>query len=303
MRSSQPDKSIDDTGERMVPAYHKSKIVYGEHIVRYTAARELVKNKKVLDIASGSGYGTAELAKTAAYVTGVDVNQDAIAYAKRNYGKTNVNFILGDGVTIPLDTDSVDVVVSFETIEHIEDYKFFLKEVERVLKPDGLFVLSTPNDVEFPEGNHYHIHEFKEKELVSLVKRSFKTIDMYYQGTWLYNALLPINMLGSEWEDMLMTMQTAPIKTIQSVYFYLLCSNNKKNPHLAPLSAISEHYSARSRELHADEIRHHMDEQQKNIERLEAENGQLIAERERLKKTIPGKVYRKALAVKRRLSK
>src|ERR1019366_4533556 len=136
--------------------------------------------------ASGSGYGSALLGTQAKKVYGVDIDKEAIIYAKKNYQSKIVEFILGDGVKIPLEENSVDVVVSFETIEHIEHYEAFMDEVSRVLKKDGLFILSTPNDVEFPETNHFHIHEFERKELEKLVRRYFKNNKAYYQGTWLY---------------------------------------------------------------------------------------------------------------------
>lgn len=267
--SKAADKSIEDTGERMVPAYHKGHIVYGEHIVRYEAAVSLVKNKIALDIASGSGYGTALLAKSAKKMYGVDIDSDAIAYSKKNYSAKNIEFLQGDGIHIPLDDNSVEVVVSFETIEHIEDYKTFMKEVQRVLKDDGLFVLSTPNEVEFPETNHFHIHEFEKDELEKLVKGYFKNIESYYQGTWLYNALLTEQGLSKEGEFSIHTMQTAPIKTNQCIYFYMLCANRKITESIEPLAAIGEHYSERSRQEYEASVRKHMDEQAAIIKHLD----------------------------------
>ncbi len=263
------DKSIDDTGERMIPAYHKGHIVYGEHIVRYGAAVALAKDKVVLDIASGSGYGTALLGKTAKKAYGVDLDKDAIKYAKKNYGSKNIEFIQGDGVKIPLGDNSVDIVVSFETIEHIEDYKTFMKEVKRVLKKDGLFILSTPNDVEFPESNHFHVHEFERKELEKLVKDYFKNTTSYYQGTWVYNALLSGKGLIEEWEKPILTMQTAPIELDKCIYFYMLCSNREITETVEPLAAIAEHYSERNKQEYEKSVRKHINEQAAIIKHLE----------------------------------
>lgn len=276
--SNQPDKSIKDTGERMVPAYHKGHMVYGEHIVRYRVAADLVKGKTVLDIASGSGYGCVELALTAKKVYGVDIDKDAIAYAKKNYAADNIEFIEGDGVKIPLEDNQVDVVVTFETIEHIEDYDTFMKEVSRVLSPDGLLILSTPNDIEFPEDNHYHVHEFEEDELTKLVKRYFKNTEHYYQATWLYNALVDKTKLGSEWQEKIETMQTAPVTPKKSIYFYMLCSNRLISESLKPLAAISEHYSERQMQEYEKSLRKHMDEQAKIIQHLDNERHRLLGE-------------------------
>lgn len=239
------DKNLPDTGERMIPAHHKGGMVYGEHIVRYQAALELVKGKVVLDIASGSGYGSALLGTTAKQVTGVDVDESTVKYAKKNYASQNVQFKVGDGISIPLDDHSVDVVVSFETIEHIEKYEVFMDEVKRVLKPEGLFILSTPNDVEFIEGNHFHIHEFEAKELEALVAKYFKHTKSYYQATWLYNALLDEKQLGSEWRTPIDTMNTAPVDPKKAIYFFMLCSARAIKESVSPLGAISEHWSQR----------------------------------------------------------
>ncbi len=239
------DKTLPDTGERMIPAHHKGGMIYGEHIVRYQAAVDLVKGKTVLDIASGSGYGSALLGTTAERVTGVDVDKATVAYAKKNYESKNVTFKVGDGVSIPLADNSIDVVVSFETIEHIEEYEVFMSEVKRVLKKDGLFILSTPNDVEFIEGNHFHIHEFEAKELESLVAKYFTHTKPYFQATWLYNALLDEKQLGGEWRGPIDTMQTSPVGPEQAIYFFILCSSRQITESVEPIGAISEHWSQR----------------------------------------------------------
>ncbi len=309
------DKTLADTGERMIPAYHKSHMVYGEHIVRYEAAVPLVKGKVVLDVASGSGYGSAFLARSAAKVYGVDVDKDAIAYAKKNYADKNIEFVLGDGTKIPLEDNSVDVVVSFETIEHIEDYETFMAEVKRILKDDGLFILSTPNDVEFPETNHFHIHEFERRELEKLVKKYFKQSKSYYQATWLYNALVEEKGITEEWRAPLETIQTAPIPLEKCIYFYMLCANRTINETVTPLAAISEHYSARTLQEYDASVRKHIEDQgaimkhQENglaekdaqIEALQTELDQTKRTLTGMRRSLPGKVYTKMGRIKRRL--
>lgn len=275
------DKTLPDTGERMIPAHHKGGMVYGEHIVRYQAAIELVRGKVVLDIASGSGYGTALLGETAKEVIGVDVDEPTVQYAAKNYAARNVSFKVGDGIRIPLDDASVDVVVSFETIEHIDNYRKFMAEVKRVLKPEGLFLLSTPNDAEFIEGNHFHIHEFEQKELETLVARYFDHTKSYYQATWLYNALLEESQLKTEWRMPVDTMNTAPIDITRAIYFFMLCSNAPIKTKIAPLGAISEHWSQRqvkeaddAKQQHADELEAKLHAQEAVVNQLEHELAQ-----------------------------
>jgi len=199
----------------------------------------------VLDIACGSGYGTELLAKTAKKVYGVDVDEQAVAYASQYFAAKNIAYKIGDGVSIPLEDNSVDVVVTFETIEHIQDYKTFIKEIKRVLKPDGLAVVSTPNDLEFAEGNHFHIHEFTYSELISLLRRDFANIDSYYQATWKYVAIGPDSLLQQSGELQLPTLNLAPPMAREYLYFYLVCSNRDITEKIKPLGSLGEHYSDR----------------------------------------------------------
>ena len=233
--------------ERMIPEYHKGTQVYGEHIARYESIGKVAKGKVVLDIASGSGYGTALIAKQAKKVFGVDVLEGAIEYAKEHYGAPNIEYLHGDGVKIPLETASVDLVVSFETIEHIKDYVTFMKEVKRVLKPDGLLLLSTPNDVEFAEGNHFHLHEFEEKELLKLAKTYYKNVKPYYQTTWISNMISDGSMMTQEWQGSVELMQVAPVKNEQFLYFYFLCSDRNIAETIDNLVVLGEHWSERKK--------------------------------------------------------
>lgn len=234
---------LADTGERMIPEFHKGTLIYAEHMIRYQSAEEIVKGKTILDIASGSGYGTNLLAKSAKKAYGVDVSEEAISYAKNNYAADNIEFILGDGEKIPLADNSVEVVVTFETIEHIKDYKKFMSEIRRVLTPDGVAIVSTPNDIEFAEGNHFHLHEFEYKELYDMVKADFKYVDSYYQGTWKYVALGDIELFENEQMPAVQTFNYAPLKRDQTLYFYLVCSNKKITKKLSPMGAVGQHYS------------------------------------------------------------
>lgn len=270
-----PAKTLPNTGERLIPDFSRGKLVYGEHVIRYLAAAELVKNKTVLDVASGEGYGTALLGKSARQTTGVDVDKVTIKHAQKKYSSSKVKFIKGNGRKLPLKDQSVDVVVSFETIEHVKDYKNFMSEIKRVLKSDGLLILSTPNDLEYPEGNHFHLHEFKQAELESLVKKYFSNLNTYYQGSWLYSALFDNKLLTKPDSYKLDTIQLAPIKTNQSIYLFLIASNRSIQETVKPLAAISEHWSERDNVAKEQAI--------------EKERGFHIATIRRLEKTVDEK--------------
>jgi ubiquinone/menaquinone biosynthesis C-methylase UbiE len=234
--------TLENDYERMVPEFHEGALIYAEHMTRYLSTQELSKGKDVLDIASGSGYGTKVIAETAKKVYGVDVDEPSINYAREHYGGKNIEYLVGDGESIPLPDDSVDVVVTFETIEHIKDYKRFIKEIDRVLRPDGLAIVSTPNDLEFAEGNHFHLHEFQYEELVGLLRQDFKFIDSYYQTTWKYVAVGDEAFMQAKSIVDAKTLNMCPTPRDQYLYFYLLCSNRKITEKITPLAALGEHY-------------------------------------------------------------
>jgi ubiquinone/menaquinone biosynthesis C-methylase UbiE len=273
---------LGKTGERMVPDIHSGSLMYAEHISRYTAAQKLVKDKVVLDIASGSGYGTQTLAKYAKKVYGVDIDKDSVAYANSKYGGDNIEFKVGDGELIPLPDSSVDIAITFETIEHIKDYKKFVQELKRVVKPDGLVIVSTPNDLEFAEGNHYHLHEFEEKELYGLLKRYFKNIDSYYQATWKYVAIgsrqsvLDKGKVTYEIENYSSTLPK------QCLYFYMICSNRDITETIEARGIIAEHYS--DRDLIGKDMQHekNIKDYQESVEHYKSIHQEAVADRDRI---------------------
>lgn len=158
--------------------------IEAEHVHRYVFAAGLCDGKDVLDIACGEGYGSAMLAGVAESVVGVDIDEATIERARASYAASGVEFEPGDCVSIPYQKDSFDVVVSFETIEHIEDQTRFLREVRRVLRPGGLFICSTPDTAVYqhPDGkNPFHTKELTRDEFDQLVAKRFANIRLLGQ--------------------------------------------------------------------------------------------------------------------------
>ena len=110
-----------------------------------------------MDVASGEGYGSFLLGQAARSVVGVDVDQKAVDFANENYMSERVSFRRGDAVKLPIEDQSVDVVVSFETIEHFADQSGFVAEIDRVLRPDGLVIISSPDREIYSEAQNYQI--------------------------------------------------------------------------------------------------------------------------------------------------
>jgi O-antigen biosynthesis protein len=173
------------TGERMIPEFNKGSAIHIEHVVRYLFASQFVKDKVVLDIACGSGYGSEELFESGAKkVIGVDISEETIKYCQNKYTNKDIEFKVGSVDKIPALDNSIDVIVSFETIEHVNEnlQKEFFRESKRVLKKNGALIVSTPNSNFYPSGNEFHIKEFNEKEFKEILKEYFSNISFYYQS-------------------------------------------------------------------------------------------------------------------------
>jgi SAM-dependent methyltransferase len=193
---------LEFTGERFVPGIEGE--IAQEHWHRYAFARNFVAGRRVADVACGEGYGSALLAGSAASVVGVDMDSAAIAHARESYGTlTNLRFVEGSASALPLPDASVDAVVSFETIEHLEarDQPAMIAEFTRVLAPGGLLVLSSPNRPEYSDArayvNPFHLHELDRVELERLLDGAFGARRWYRQRRYLGSALWSEDAAGS----------------------------------------------------------------------------------------------------------
>ena len=178
---------MEFTGERFVSTLNEPEMSY-EHWHRYLYASYFVENKVVLDIASGEGYGTFLLSSAKAQkVFGVDIDPEAVKSARETYENTNLEFINGSIVSIPVASESIDLLISFETIEHVDEahQNMFLDEIERVLKPDGILIISTPNKLAYSDipnyKNEFHIKEFYVDEFLDFLRPKFKYIELLGQ--------------------------------------------------------------------------------------------------------------------------
>ncbi|MFB3828142.1 MAG: methyltransferase domain-containing protein [Bryobacteraceae bacterium] len=175
------------TGERLIPGEVDADLL-NEHLARYAFAARLSRGKRVLDAGCGAGYGAAELAKTALEVTGVDASGEAVAYAREHYRLPNLRFDQGSVTALPYADASFDLVVAFEVIEHLDDWRSFLAEVRRVLVPSGQFIVSTPNRLYYAESrrkagpNPFHVHEFDYVEFRAELAAVFPNLSMFLEN-------------------------------------------------------------------------------------------------------------------------
>jgi len=132
--------------ERISPRNKFQNVVLQEHFQRYHFVSNYIKNKNVLDAACGTGYGSEFLSKIGAKsVTGLDRSKTAISYAKSNYENPNLKFEVGNVEKTHFKSNTFDVVVALEILEHLSNPMDFLVECQRILKSDGCLVISTPN--------------------------------------------------------------------------------------------------------------------------------------------------------------
>ncbi len=188
---------MEFTGERFIPLERllNDEIAF-EHLHRYHAASFLAKNKIVVDIACGEGYGSAILAATAEKVTGIDISEEVIAHAAKTYGSVqNLQFTVGAADAIPIADRSIDLVVAFETIEHLDEttQEGFLKEIKRILKTNGILVISTPDKSNYSDRhghiNEFHVKEFTGDEFRGFLQQHFKSVQSYEQGYEIVSAI------------------------------------------------------------------------------------------------------------------
>lgn len=176
--------------ERFVPGTMRAGLAEAEHMGRYWWASQFAKGRRILDAGCGTGYGSNILAAAGATeVTGVDISAPVIEAAQPE-AAGGARFEVGDIGALALDDASVDLVVCFETIEHVDDPEGALDELARVLAPDGLLIVSSPNRDAYPPGNPHHRREFTPDELGAELGRRFDQVTLIRQHDWTASAIL-----------------------------------------------------------------------------------------------------------------
>jgi SAM-dependent methyltransferase len=186
---------LEFTGERLVPEAVLGELVLAEHLARYRLAARLAAGRRVLDAACGEGYGTALLARAgAASVVGIDIDAATVRHARERH---EVDARRGDVTALELDDGSFDLVVSFETIEHVAEPERALDELVRVLAPDGVLLVSTPNPREYLVNNPFHVRELAPEELLDALRARLPAVRPLYQQNFLTSAVLDEERLAA----------------------------------------------------------------------------------------------------------
>ena len=160
------------TGERTVPDLAEENYWFRRHEVVYQRLLPLCERHDVLEAGCGEGYGADLIAGVARRVVGLDYDESAVAHVKARYPRVDMRH--GNLAELPLPDADVDVVVNFQVIEHLWDQGQFARECLRVLRPNGVLLMSTPNRITFSPGrdtpiNPFHTRELNAEELTELL--------------------------------------------------------------------------------------------------------------------------------------
>lgn len=191
-----PKRLIAWTGERMVPWADAPSIIH-EHLHRYLFSAQFAQDKRALDLGSGEGYGSQILARTAQQVVGIELDPLAVAHARQTYPAPNIDFREGSVLKLDdLEDASFDLAVCFEVIEHISDHELLVSSVARLLRPNGLFLVSTPDRDVYNEElgmvNPYHLKELDKKEFTDLLEGHFEHVSMFGQRAVVGSMFTPV---------------------------------------------------------------------------------------------------------------
>jgi ubiquinone/menaquinone biosynthesis C-methylase UbiE len=209
-----------------------------DHIHRYALVIPYITDKIVLDIACGEGYGSNLMSKTSKLVYSVDIDEQTIEDAKLKYKRKNLKFIQGNTSKIPIDNYSVDVVVSFETIEHHDQHHEMMKEIKRVLKPDGLLIISTPDKFYYSDKrnfkNIFHVKELYKQDFIDLIAKYFENLQVLTQKYCNGNSIIEKDEIENSIQFFSGNYTEVNYKLIDPIYVIVFASGSEFN--LQPIS-------------------------------------------------------------------
>ncbi len=242
---------MDFTGERYIPNNENVDQELGiEHLNRYFSVLPFVTGKKVLDAACGVGYGSKILADQATHVTGVDIDEATITYAKEYYQSENIEYLVNDIEKISAEAEVFDVAISFETLEHLSKKKQdnFLHEIKRVLKKNGILIISTPDKKNYSEEfnfhNKFHKNEFHHDEFVRFLQSRYKHVELYYQ------SFEVCNLLTHNKSHSLKLLHRTSVEVHNGKYMVAVCSDSPwPQINFSSLQIFSGEYGRRTRRI------------------------------------------------------
>lgn len=281
-----------DVIERMDPFKNKNDLMYPEHMARYMFASQFANNRNVIDCSCGNGYGSYYLATHgAANVLGIDIAQEAIDYSKEHFQHNNLKYVLGDATNLmEIEDGTVDVYVCYETIEHIAEPSLMLREIKRILKPDGILLISCPNDNIFEPNNPYHCEVYTLEKFRSLISGFFGNSHLFTQNNMTGTSILPFDIVENADADRdgieTLAYPVSARSSENADTWLLVCSDHEITIPVQPVTSFFTTYSQYILEVQAvnnslyEENRKFSqawETQRDLIHRLEAENQKLAS--------------------------
>lgn len=272
------------TGERVIPGEVNDDL-WAEHIARYAFASSFAADRRVLDLGCGAGYGAAELAIHARTVAAIDVSSAALEYARKNYRPANVHYGQASATSLPFRDQAFDLITAFEVIEHLPDWKSMLAETRRVLRADGLFLVSTPNLLYYAESrindgpNPFHVHEFECEEFREELAEFFPSVTLLLQNRLESFAFYPQALTyGPAQARLDGTRGTAE----QAHFFIAVCSNQPPTNVNTFVYVPRAANMLREREQHIQLLNQELEQTKAWLDRANMERQQLLEAHDRL---------------------
>lgn len=169
-------RSAERLGKSDIPLHP----IYMQHVAVYGFAKKFARDKTVLEVGCGEGYGAGLLAEEARRIVGIDYSPDAIEKAKAGQSSGKIEFLCREIDALASErSEGFDLICSFQVIEHIARPEKFLSKIQSLLKPGGIFILSTPNNKMSIVEHPYHYREYDKVTLQALLSKYFSKVDLY----------------------------------------------------------------------------------------------------------------------------
>jgi len=275
------------TGERVIPGEVNSDL-WAEHVARYHFAARYAAEKSVLDIACGSGYGTAQFARQAAVAVGIDICFDPLKFAREH--DTAGHYAQASATALPFRDHSFDVVTAFEAIEHLRDWRALLSETRRVVRPDGLFFISTPNRLYYAESrahngpNPFHVHEFEFEEFRDALAEFFPHVTFFLQN---WNPSISFTAVAEREEYAHALIAAADGSPPADAHFFLAICSTRSRPEVSPFVFVpSAANQLREREKHIQLLERELQQNREWLAAATADRNRLIEIHEEQKQQL-----------------
>ena len=274
---------MEFTGERAIPGQTDPDLM-NEHWARYAFAEALVGSKRVLDAGCGVGYGAARLAEVAAEVVALDRARDPLTAGGKQYSHPRLRFVQGDCTRFPFADSSLDAVVAFEVIEHLDEWKALIEESRRVLVPAGQFIVSTPNRLYYGEAredpNPFHVHEFTHDEFREELGRCFPHVMLFLENH--ADALV----FAGEFQGIRAHLETVDQAPDEAHFFLAVCSQRPLHGSQAFVYLPSSANLLREREKHIGLLQGEVNKRDEWLAAARVELDKFDAVQESAKRTI-----------------